>query len=285
MPIQFDNYDQQKIDRLKNHLTLMAEKRNPKFYEIFVDTLKAVQKTDEPKEFEGYEDYMTPDTEQIKIVIYDSGASPRNTQYVFVMKARSREEAVDLSLGSLPNQTFSMSSLNAMRKTLDKKNEQTVEIQALKRTITELRKELADAEAYSDQLASAVEEAKANGNKIGGIHWGDVFSVALEGMVRRNTHIIAQIPGVSGLAGIIEKDNSKSPVPETQEPEAEVSFQKKDSTAEPELNEQDKEFIHLLRELQKHFNESEIGQIMEILDAFNADKTQLVPVLELLQEK
>jgi hypothetical protein len=36
--------------------------------------------------------------------------------------------------------------------------------------------------------------------------------------------------------------------------------------------------------LQKHFNEDEIGQVMQILDAFSKDKSQLQPVLELVQE-
>lgn len=286
MPIQFDNYDQQKIDRLKNHLTLQAEKGKPKFYEIFVDTLKAVPKTDSPEEFDGYENYLASDTEQIKLVIYDSAASPRNDQYVFVMKARNREEALNLGLGSISSKGYSQSGLNAMRENIEKKESQALEIQALKRENAELKKELQESEKYTDQLAAAVEAAKANGNKIGGIHWGDVMSVAIEGMLRRNTNIVAQIPGLSGIAGLIEKSNTEE-APTPTEPEAEVSFKKKQPSAAPntELNEQEKAFVKLLKELQDHFTEAEIGQIMEILDAFSADKSQLEPVLQLLQEK
>src|ERR1035437_5436296 len=207
MPIQFDNFDQQKIDRLKNHLVAMAAKNNAKQYEIFVDALKAVPKTDEPSEFDGYEDYMTPDTEQIKIIIYNTAASPRNDQYVFLLKARNREEATSLGLNGMPVKTFSRNSASEWRETQERKTAESLEILSLKKQNAELLRELAESEEYADQLAAAVEAAKENGNKIGGVHWGEVVSVALEGLVRRNTHIIAQFPAAAGLAGIIEKDN------------------------------------------------------------------------------
>lgn len=283
MPIQFDNFDQQKVDRLKSHLVAMAEKGKAKHYEIFVDALKAVPKTDEPSEFDGYEDYMTADTEQIKICIYNTASSPRNDQYVFLIKARNREEATNLGLNGMPVKTFSRNSVSEWREAQDRKTAEGLEILSLKKENAELRRELAESEEYADTLASAVEAAKANGNKIGGVHWGEVLSVAFEGIVRRNTHIIAQIPAVSGLAGIIEKDNNRTELPQEN---AEVSFKKKETAThnEPALTTEEKEFVKLFHELQKHFTEDEIGQVMQILDAFSKDKSQLQPVLELVQE-
>lgn len=280
MPIQFDNYDPQKIERLKNHLKLTADKGRAKYYEIIVDSLKAVPKTDEPGEFDGYEDYMTGDTEQIKIIIYNSGSSPRNDQYVFLLKARTREEATTIGLNGLPG-SYTKTSLSSWRENLNQKTNESFEMQALRKENLDLKKELREMEEYNDQLNEAIENAKANANKIGGVHWGEVFSVAVEGLIRRNTHIIGQIPGVSGLAGIIEKDN-KNPIKESPSVETEVSFKKAQSA--PSLTEDEKQFIEIFRELQKHFLEDEIGQIMEILDILSKDKTLLVPTLELLQD-
>src|SRR5688572_19462183 len=151
MPIQFDNFDQSKIDRLKTHLVSLAEKQRAKFYEIFVDGLKAVPKTDDPKDFEGYEDYLTPDSAQIKIVIYNSGASPRNDQYVFVMKAKSREEAISQSLEGMSFQSFSKNSLSDYRSQLEKKSVEAREIQRLKQQISELNEDLEEKEDYIDE--------------------------------------------------------------------------------------------------------------------------------------
>ncbi len=284
MPIQFDTYDQQKIDRIKTHLATMAEKGKAKTYEIYVDALKAVPRTDEPSEFDGYEDYMTADSEQIKIIIYNSALSPRNDQYVFVLKARNREDAITQGLNGFPARTFTHNSLGAWRENLIHKDAQSLEIAGLKKENAELRRELAEAEEYADTLAEAVEAAKANGNKIGGVHWGDVLSVAVEGLVRRNTHLLKKIPAVSGLAGIIEQDNQRTDTePETN---SEVTFKKKEETTihEPVMSPQEQEFLLLFREMQKHFQENEIEQVLEILDMFSKDKSQITPVLELLQE-
>lgn len=279
MPIQFDNFDQQKIDRLKNHLIAMAGKGKAKHYEIFVDALKAVPKTDEPSEFDGYEDYMTPDTEQIKICIYNTSLSPRNDQYVFLLKARNREEANSLGLSGTPVKTYSRNSLSEWREAQEKKSAEAIEIANLKKTISELRQENAELEEENEQLAAAVLAAKENGNKIGGVHIGDIVSVALEGLVRRNTHIIAKIPGASELAGLIEKDNTKTP--ELPEENKEVSFKKKEAApTQPVLTPQEKEFIALFHELHKHFTPQEITQIIELLDEMSKDKTILNDVLE-----
>src|SRR5215831_18803893 len=80
-----EKYDQFKIERLKNFLEDMQAKGQARYYEIFVDNLKVVPKTDEVKEFDNYERYMDENTEKIRIVIYGSGASPRNDQYCYTM--------------------------------------------------------------------------------------------------------------------------------------------------------------------------------------------------------
>lgn len=280
MPIQFDAFSQPKIDRLKSHLEAMAEKGKAKFYEIYVDAMQAVPKTDEPKEFEGYEDYMTPDTNSVKILIYSSANSPRNEKYVFSMKAKTQEEALDMGLSGVAYKSYSTKELDQLRVQRERKLNEQIEIHDLQKEIKELNGELDEKEEYIQKLEAGIEKAKANGNKIGGMHIGEIVSVALEGMVRRNTHLIAQVPALEGLAGIIDKDNER-PV-QIQQPDAEVSFKKKtDST--PALSEQEKEFLALFKEIQRHFSEAEIGQIIEMLELLSKDKSKISPVLDLLQ--
>lgn len=281
MPIQMiDVFSQQKVDRLKTHLESMAEKGKAKFYEIYVDSMQAVPKTDDPKEFEGYEDYMTPDTHGLKILIYNSGNSPRNDKYMFSMKAKTQEEAFDMGLSGLGYKSYSTKDLDQLRLEREKKLKEHIEVHDLKKEIKDLNAELDEKEQYIQKLEAGIEKAKANGNKIGGMHIGEIVSVALEGMVRRNTHLIAQVPALEGLAGIIDKDNDRPAA--IQQPDAEVSFQKK-SESGPALSEQDKEFLALFKEIQRHFTETEIGQIIEMLEALSKDKTKISPVLELLQ--
>lgn len=284
MPIQFDTFDQHKIDRLRGHLETLSGNGKAKFYEIHVDNLTAVPKTDEPKEFDGYEDYMTPGTNQVKIKIYNSGASPRNDQYVFSMKAKDTAEALSMGLEGLNVRSYSGKEVEQLRQQKARKDRSEEEVEELENEVMELKNELIEKDEYIDKLEKAIEEAKANGNKIGGFHVGEILSVALEGIVRRNTHLIAQVPVLHGLAGIIDKDNQRTDMP-APEPASEVSFQKKTAAPEtPSLTEQEKEFINLYREISRHFTEAEIGQLIRILDELSRDKTQIIPVLELLQE-
>ena len=51
MPITHDNYDQLKIDKLRHYLEDMGSKGHAKPYEIFVDSLKVVPKTEDPERF------------------------------------------------------------------------------------------------------------------------------------------------------------------------------------------------------------------------------------------
>src|SRR6476469_2684682 len=86
MPVTNDVYDQLKIDKLKHFLEAQAEKGMAKPFEIFVDNLKVVAKTEDPKEFDTYEFYMNEDTEKVRILIYNSNLSPRNDQYCFAVQ-------------------------------------------------------------------------------------------------------------------------------------------------------------------------------------------------------
>lgn len=285
MPIQFDKFDQQKIDRLKNHLESMAMKGTPKFYEIFVDGLKAVPKTDEPKEFEGYEDYMTPETCQVKIVIYCSGASPRNDQYVYSMKAKSNEEALDFGLNGITIKSFTTNELKQMRLQRDQRGVFNAEIKDLNAELDGLYKELDEKKAYIERLEKAVEIAKANGNKIGGVHVGEMFSVAAESFFKRNASKIEKSLGVEGLSGFFtEEDDSKTENKTL--PETEVTLKKKNSSdSNTELSEQDKSFIALFREMQKHFSQSEFDQIIEIVEKLSKDKSKIKLILDLLSDE
>jgi hypothetical protein len=287
MPIQFDNFDQNKIERLKNHLSTMADKNKAKFFEIYVDTLKAVPKTDEISDFDAYEDYITIDTEQIKIVIYNTSLSPRNDQYVFVLKAKSREEALNLGLSGMPLQKFSKTSISQWREDKVQKSEQEVIIQHLKKELAQLRKENEEKDMCIHQLEQMVEKAKKNGNRLGGYHIGDILSVAVEGLVTRNKGQIAKIPFLSDLAGLVKNTDAPSIENQNKETDAEVNFQKVDenATSTTALNEEDAHLLALIKNIYSHFNENEFGTLLEIIEELSEDKSLIAQVLQFIAEQ
>jgi hypothetical protein len=82
--ITTERYDPIRIERIRHYLESNTEKGKPKFYEIFVDNLKAVDKTDDIGCFDEYKMYMDENTQMIKILIYTSTENcPRNDKFIF----------------------------------------------------------------------------------------------------------------------------------------------------------------------------------------------------------
>lgn len=283
MPIQFDNFDQNKIDRLKSHLQTLAEKGKAKFYEIFVDSLKAVPKTDEISDFDAYEDYINVDTEQLKIIIYNSSLSPRNDQYVFIIKAKSREDAQNMGLNGTPLPKYSKNDISEWRAGNAKRTQEEIQIASLKGDIRRLEQENREKDLCIRELENKIYVAQKNGNKIGGIHVGDMLSVALDGLIAKGT--FKKIPILSGLAGLMQAEsNDTLHTPETN---TEATFEKLDtnSSQSPALSNEDKHSLELMKNIQGQFNENEFGSVLEILDALNEDKTLIPQVLEFINEE
>ena len=89
-------------------------------------------------------------------------------------------------------------------------------------------------------------------------NWGEVFSLALEGMVRRNTHLLNGIPLIGqGLAGVVEQDNKriedKVENAESKVEERHVTFQKVNKNESSLLNEEEKKLITYYNKLQQTF--------------------------------
>lgn len=286
MPIQFDNFDQNKIDRLKTHLSNMAEKGKAKFYEIFVDNLKAVPKTDEISDFEGYEDYMTVDTEQIKIVIYNSTLSPRNDQYVFILKAKTREDAQSFGLNGVPFTKYSKRSISDWRKANHERNEQDMVIRNLKSEIRELEETITEKDNIIHQQNQIIEQAKRNGNKIAGYHLGDIATVAMEGLVKGAMD--GKYPLLNGLMGL--KRDTTNPalgtVNQTNE-NAEVSFESVKETTEQTqttntsaLSEEDQTLLEMMKQIHAHFTEEEFNKVLDVLELFANNKSLIDKTIE-----
>jgi len=122
---------------------------------------------------------------------------------------------------------------------------------------------------------------------------GEVFSVALENMIRRNAHLIGDIPLVgAGLAGIVEQDNKR--LEETAQnstqaiEERKVSFQKvpeKDkSSSYTAISKEDQGTLDYFKQLRQAFTEEELLQVIDIINALSYNKENIASVLELLEE-
>ena len=273
MPVTNENFDQLRIDKLKYFLENMAAKGQAKPYEIFVDNLKVVPKTEDPKDFESYEYYMSEDTEKIRILIYNSNLSPRNDQYSFFVQKNRQDKNLN-GLGEIDN--IIQEKLSARDK--------EYELNAIKEDLDKTKKLLEESEEYAEQLETELEEVKTNKYKLGNINMGELASIALEGIVRRNPQFISKLPGGETLAGIIEQDNleKQNKQATVAVPEGEASFQKRTVMAD-EQSEEQKRYAAYLSHLEQVFNEQQLADVMQIIQKLAEVPTQVEPVKQLLQ--
>jgi hypothetical protein len=272
MPVNNEHYDQFKIDKLKHFIEDMQAKGQPKPFEIFVDNLKVIPKTEDAEQFDNYEYYMNENTEKIRIVIYGSARSPRNDQYCFFVQKNKQEKGLN-GLGEIES---------LIQEKLAEKDKE-YELKKLQEELVQAKAQLEEAEEYAENLEAQMEEMKANKFKVGNLNLGELASVMAESFVRRNPQLLAKIPGGEALAGIIIEDNATQNDKQIAAPvvEGEMSFKKKTDTAET-LTEEQKRYAVFLAQLEQTFDEIQLATVMQVLQKLAEEPTQLEVIKKLL---
>jgi hypothetical protein len=273
MPVTNDNYDQLKIDKLKHYLETQAEKGQAKPFEIFVDNLKVVAKTEDPKDFDSYEFYMNEDTEKVRILIYNSNLTPRNDQYCFMVQKNKIDKPLN-GLGEIEN--IVQEKLAA--------RDREYEMSRLREELETTKEELLETEEYAEKLQKEIDYIKENKFKLGNINIGELASVAMEGMIRRNPQFLTNLPGGEALAGIIEQDNKEQENrighQQATTPEPAATFQKKE-TSDAQFSETEIRQLHFLNQLQEGFDQKGIEVFNIILGRMAAEPSKLEDVAKL----
>ncbi len=274
MAITSETYDQLKIDKLKLYLQTQADRNAARYYEIYVDNLKAVHKTNDIQEFDSYEDYMTEDTDRIRILVYSTNSqSPRNDQYVYRMKKQEEQKTV------VQQQGLSGIEIESRMEEKLQTHRERWEHEALVKELEQTKQQLKESEEYAEKLAAELQEYRSKKLHWGNVNLGELASVVVEGIVRRNPQMVAKLPGGEALAGIIEQDNKERGTT-TPTQETEVSFKKKSDT--PELNDEEKGYLNFMRGIAESFDDEEIVILTQVITKLEEDTTQLKPVAELL---
>ncbi len=258
-----EKYDQFKIERLKNFLEDMAAKNQPRPYEIYVDNLKVVPKTDDANEFDSYERYMDENTEKVRVVIYNSASSPRNDQYCFNVQMNKQEKSIN-GLGEI--ETIVQEKLSARDK--------EYELNQLKKELEETKQQLEEAEDYVDQLEQQLEETKSNKYKLGKLDLVELGGIVLENLATKNSPALEKI----GLGGLFGASNQPE-APKTEESEA--SFQKK-GEQQNDLKPEHLQYIPIIQQLYGAFANEDLEMVMRVIQKLSEEPTHLKTVAELL---
>ncbi len=275
MAIVKEKYTAQKINLLFQLLQSDYEDGRPREYDICVDDLKVVRRTTDPEKFFAHEDFINEETNYITVTLYE-GTSKRNTRYVYNMKDGEVEKAGLSGIEQTVND-----KINAQRKQWD--------FEQLQKENEDLKGELEEQNEYIEKLETMLEEEKSKKASIKD-NWSEVFSLALEGMVRRNTHLLNGIPLIGqGLAGVVEQDNKriedKVENTDSKVEERHVTFQKVHKDEGALSNEEEKKLVAYYKKLQQTFTKEELTTIVQIIGLFSMEKENIQTVYEMLTEE
>jgi hypothetical protein len=272
--ISIEKYEPFKIEQIKKNLESQSALGSPLYYEIFVDNMKVVYKTSNVEQFDAHEEFINEDTKKIRILIYSTNpTAPRNTKHIFFLKDNAEESGMGLNGVEIDKKITEQVSRERERWDCDQ----------VRKDFVSTKEKLKEAQDYIETLQNAVEQYK--GKKL---HWGDVnlgefASVVLEGIVRRNPQMLAKLPGGVALAGVIEHDNKEreQTIHATQTTE-EASFKRKDENISADLTEQDKNYLRVVKQMEEHFDQTQLMKVMQIIDKLAQDTSNINPVAELL---
>lgn len=274
MAIVKEKYAGAKINLLHQLLQSDYEDGRPREYDICVDDLKVVRRTTDPEKFFSHEDFINADTRHLTITLYEGG-SKRNTRYVYYLKEGDEEKA----------------TLSGIESTMNEKlvqHRQQWDFEQLQKENQDLKEELEAQEEYAERLEGMLQEEKQKKANIKD-NWGEVFSVALEGMLRRNAHLLNNIPLVGqGLAGVVQEDNKRQEAPsttgQTQVQESKSSFEKV-AKEESRRSEDEQKILAYHQRLHETFSYEELDIIFKIIRLFSEEKSNIHEVYKWLQDE
>lgn len=278
-------YNDVKLAQFKMWLHDMADKNEGKYFEVYVDDVKIVPRTNRVDAIDDHKVYLDDGTETVKVFTYNTENSNRYQQFTFFLeKKKPMEQMIHNSAAA----TQGLSGIELENKINERLNQSLMQererwqTDLLKRDYETCKKQLNEAEEYIDELEDQLNKLKGKKLHWGDVNLGDVASVIVEGMVKRNPHWVAKLLGGDALAGLIAKESNGQA--ESTEPETEMVIRKK-SASESELSEEMKAQLGFLKQLESHFSQEQLDKIMQILQAFAEEPKQIETVYELLEIK
>jgi hypothetical protein len=261
MPITRNSYEPKKIEKLKDLLANLAEKGQPRPFEILVDNFKVVPKTEDTEQFDLYENYLYSDTKEIEFRIYHTNHSPRNDKHIFIM-------------GDMPG---SLNGIEAMEKMMTEKlaaKDKEYEARRNLELLEELRQKINEDERYITELEEKLNIAHNDRYKLGGFNMVEFGSVLLGNFLQKNHAVLDGL----GLGKVFQKETKE--LPAGGEPQGGASFSSKGNAPQPD--EQELQYIAFVRQLTGTFDTAQMAGVIAILNSLMKCPEKIETVTALL---
>jgi hypothetical protein len=256
-------YSADKMSRHLDYLKMYEEEGEPLDFEILIDGMRAIRRTNNSNRFSLYENFINEDTQKVELLIYQ-GSSNHNDKYTYYLKEEPGPK--ETSLGEI-DERIEERVREAERKwksdQLEKRNQ-------------ELTEEVEELEAEIEKLEKEMQQLQDGQSPLKGI-LGEVGAGFVESFLRNNPQIAMKIPGGQALAGLLEKEDT-APTEES-----EISFAK--AAPQKSLSTEEEQLLIFAKELKEAFREEEFAMVVEILQHMARDKSQLTSTYKHLSKR
>lgn len=269
-------YSKEAIEQIHRSLLQHKDQGEPKEYTVLVDALEVIARTADPAYIEMYGNFITDESEQLTVKLWQ-GSSNRFQTFTYRLKPGAQVEA---------NQSGTLDGLDMDARISERLDRERTKwkLEQYEKQVEELEAEVAEKTEAIEELEEALADMLDKKPTIAGMDLGQVAGAALEGLIRRNPHIIAKLPGGEALAGIIEEDNAQTPnAPPPDQGEASVKM--KEKNAGDSAVEADDRLLQFAQELRNSFDEEELQSISQILAILHENHALIRQALEYLLNK
>lgn len=274
-------YSEERVGLLKQLLLNSKESGKPKDYEIKVDGMKVVSRTNDTEQFDSHEDFITESTQSVTILVYD-GASRNNTKHIFSLK----EEPVRKEEKAPPAPTLSGAEIEKRVSAEVEEKVKQVKRELKYEQTQEENKELKEENAGLYEVIEKWKERYAKLEKKRGMesyNFGKIAGGVVDTLAKKNAHVIAQIPGLEGLPDLLAQAEGEEP--ESHE-ESEASFSKKSKgeQAQAKLSPEQKEHLRILGDMEAELGRAQLREVMQIFDLLREKPEAICPVITFIED-
>lgn len=265
-------YTNLELDRIEQKLIDDFSRCEPTQYDVKVDGLTIIERTDDPERFAIIPDKVDyTSTEKVEVRLFQ-GNSLHNTTFELILERNRPDKDRGVTLEGL--QTHIQAAIA--------KEKEKWEADQLKQEFEALKAEYKELEEYADKLEEEVKMFRAKKLHLGNVNLVDLGGMLLEGMIRRNPGVLNRLPGGEALAGAIEADTEAqmqlADDPASEEP---ATFSRADDSEE--LTTQDRAYLEMLRRIQDAFSSDDFLLVMRILEMLITQPAMIPQVVAMLE--
>lgn len=278
-------YNDENLARLKLWLSSSSDQEHKKYYEVLVDGMKIIYKTDDLSKLEDLGMWVNANAKIIKVLVYSSEGSHRYQTFTFHTEDYLKVlEAEKQKKDETSQQALSGHAYDIDRKIFDaiqsERKEQAFE--NLKKENKSLKEQLGEANSYIGKLEDKVHQNESKAFKLNKETMIDVAGGILGHVVKANPDILEKVPGLSGLATAFVSSDSKK---ETEE-QSEVTFKlkktnpdaQKDEEEEEDYDEETQAKLDLFDTAEEKLNDEEYDMYFKIVN-YLAHHPKVVPTI------